>query len=332
VMLDWSAMRYSTFAILLLLLGGSSHAQPSQGVPADASGPVSLPDISQSPPIQQPLPEYDIQAAGRLQEETLEEGKPFTYAVTLSWEGNQGWYSLKDPDVDWPKGIRQLEVSTQSRSVAGESGPLGTKSYRYLLVADKADEYELPTIAVEVVAPGVETPVTVEALGSKLRVDPHKASLEEKTGSAVRENWPVLLGVTLVAVVGLVVYFLQRGRSKPEEPLPDPWEPVDRDLKNAEALRLSGSGRDYYGALEKAIRNALSVAGIDAKDSLFQQGDSQGLPEETVEDLQSLTKEIAERKYRPDRPRPEEMDRSLREAKSVLRSLKESVEKRGSTA
>jgi hypothetical protein len=325
-------MRSSTFAILLLLPGGSTQAQPSPEILADASSPVSLSDISQSPPIPQPLPEYDIQATGRVQDETVEEGKPFTYSVTLSWEGSQGWYSLKDPEVSWPKGIRQREVSTQSRSVAGESGPLGTKSYRYLLVADKADEYEIPTIAVEVIAPGVETPVTVEALGCKVRVEPRKVSLEEKAGSVVRKNWPVLLGVTFVVMAGLVVYLLQRRRSKPEKPLPDPWEPVDRDLKNAEALRLTGNGRDYYGALEKVIRNALSVAGIEVKDLPFQLADLQDLPDKTVEELQSLTREIAERKYRPDRPRPEEMDRSLRAAKSVLKLLKESVEKRGSTA
>lgn len=326
-------MKSSVCAIILLLLGAPSNAQPSLGSPADATGSVTLPDVSQSPPIQQPPPEYDIQASARIQEEAVEEGKPFTYAVSLSWEGNQGWYSLKDPDVDWPKGIRQLEVSTQSRSVAGASGPVGTKSYLYRLVADKADEYEFPTITVEVIAPGVETPVTVEALGSKVRVEPRRISLEEKTGSVIRKNWPVLLGVALVAVAGIVVYFLQRKRSsQPEEELPDPWEPVDRDLKNVEALRLTGNGRDYYGALEKVIQNALSTAGIEGKDRTSQQTDDRSLPEKTCEELQSLTEEIAERKYRPDRPRPEEMDRSLRTAKSVLKSLKELVEKRGSTA
>jgi len=56
----------------------------------------------------------------------------------------------------------------------------------------------------------------------------------------------------------------------------------------------------------------------------------QGLPPSISEDLKTLLSECSERKYRPDRPRPEEMDRSLRQARSVVKLLKELHQKRGS--
>jgi len=325
---------FSVVAATFCLVPGlpPCHAQMIQDLPANATGEPLMPVSSTGTTTDLKAPEYDIKAFARVQEGDLEEGKPFLYTVTLSWEGNQGWYSLKDPEVVWPKGIRQLDVGGQSQSSAGVSGPVGSKSYIYELVAEKAGKYDMPTIRLEVTAPGVETPVTAEAMGTVVDVKPRRVSASLKIQTALVENWFVLLGVTLLVIAGSVVYLVQRRRRKPVLEEPDLWAPVEEELKKAEALRLAGNDREYYGKLEKVMANAIGlVTGRECR-QLSQLPDSLDLPEEIEDELNFLVKDLSDRKYRPDRPRPEEKDRALRQARLVLRSLKEIYERRGNTA
>lgn len=297
--------------------------------------PLSAQDVSSIPTSATPpevfVPEYDVEATSRVHEQSVTELGRFTYEVELSWEGSQQWFSLESPEVDWPDGIVQIEASQKSGSSMGESGPIGTKSFLYLLEAQKSGEVRFPTIRVQLMAPGTEEPITVEAPGTSLTILERKPSASEKFSAFLSDYWYLVLGVAGLLCVALVLFVLKsRKDRRGMEPPPDPWAPIDETLKKAESLRGGGRDREYYETLEKGVRAGLALVGASANGA--NPDKIEGLPQSVAEDLQSLLNECSERKFRPDRPRPEEMDRSLRQAKSVIKTLKELHQKRGSQA
>ena len=306
--------------ITLFVLGPSSlSAQDVSALPASATPPEVY------------IPEYDVQATSRVKEDRVTELDRFAYEVELSWEGSQQWFSLESPEVEWPDGIVQIEASQKSGSSMGDSGPVGTKSFLYLLEAQRAGEVRFPTIRVELLAPGTEEPITVEAPGTNLTVLERKPSASEKFSTFLSDYWYLVVGVAGLLCVALVLFVVKSRKDRRIAEAPsDPWAPIDEILKKSESLRGGGRDREYYETLEKGVRAGLALVG--ASPNQAGPGKIEGLPQSFAEDLQALLSECSERKYRPDRPRPEEMDRSLRQAKSVIKALKEYHQKRGTAA
>lgn len=316
------------FSFLVFILNDEGLAQNVPlAVPQDATS------ASQAlPPQEEVLPDLNIETTAGILEEKLYVGAPFHYQITLSWEGNLSWVSLKPPVIEWPKSIRQLDVSTGVRSTAGAKGPIGSKSFKYTLVSDKAGQETIPSVQVEVTPLG-KSPLTVEAPETRLTIQEKPVTTSEWAGSFMKKNGILLAGGAFVILAGLLVFALSKWKSRPlpEDP-PDPWSTYDSQEKKLEAFRFAGEGREFYSQLEILILQALSIArGAQVAQPLSKVVGEEWIPSATRESLEYLDREITDRKFRPDRPLPEDMDSALKYYKNLVRSLKEFTAKGGKT-
>ena len=315
----------SIYILLSLLHAGDGVAQNVPlAFPQDAS------PIQQLPPPQETIPELNIETSAGILEEELHVGNPFHYQITLSWEGNPAWVSLKPPAIEWPRSIRQLDVSTGVRSSAGEKGPVGSKSFKYTLVSDKAGKETIPAVQIEVTPLG-KTSFSVDAPETQLAVQEKVPTTSEWAGSFMKKNGILLAGGAFVILAGLLVFALSKWKSRPLPEAPaDPWSNYDSQEKKLEAFRFAGEGREFYSHLEMLILQALSIAhGAQVPQPLSRSVGEEWIPNVSREYLEYLDREITDRKFRPDRPLPEDMDSALKNYKSLVRSLKEYTAKGG---
>lgn len=318
----------AAFCCLLLYIAGGGLAQDVPlGLPQGAS------PVQQLPPPVEAIPDLNIETSAGVLEQDLHVGTPYHYQITLSWEGNPAWVSLKPPTIEWPKSIRQIDVSTGVRSSAGEKGPVGSKYFKYILVSDKAGKETIPSIQIEVTPQGKEA-LTVEAPETPITIQDKVITTSEWVGSFMKKNGILLAGGAFVILAGLVVFMLSKWKSKPLPVAPpDPWSAYDTQEKKLEALRFAGEGREFYGHLEMLILQALSIArGVQVPQPLSRATGEEWIPLAARESLEFLDHQITTRKFRPDRPLPEDMDSALKHYKSLVRSLKEFTAKGGKTA
>lgn len=322
-------LRHIAFVCCLLcFLAGDGQAQ---GVPLGLPQDATLVQALTSPP--ESIPDLNIEISAGVLEQELHVGTPYHFQITLSWEGNPAWVSLKPPTIEWPKSIRQLDVSTGVRTSAGEKGPIGSKYFKYVLVSDKAGKETIPAIQVEVTPQGKQE-LTVEAPETQLTVLDRVVTTSEWAGPFIKKNGILLSGVAFVILAGLVVFILMKGKSKPlPQAPPDPWAAYDIQEKKLEAIRFAGEGREFYGQLEVLILQALSIAhGSQVPQPLSKAAGEDWIPASVRDALEFLDHAISDRKFRPDRPLPEDMDSALRHYKSLVRLLKEFTAKGGKSA
>jgi hypothetical protein len=309
--------------LLLSLFAAASYAQNVPlSIPRDATA-------TNAPKVEESFPNLDIESSAQVLQKEIHVGEPFDYQVTLSWKGQLTWISLEAPKVEWPKELRQTNVSTGVRSAPGADGPVGSKYFKYTLVSDKAGALSLPDISVQVKPIGKDA-FPVKAPGTQIAVKEAVVSGREQMGAFVKKNGIILIGAAFAVAAGLLVFFLKR-RAVPSDAVQvaDPWVDVEADFKKIDALRSAGESREFYGELEKFLRSALRVATGREDRDLTHALDQEPIPAMAREDWQRLASEIAERKFRPDRPRSEEMDSALRQCRAALRALKESFPKGG---
>jgi hypothetical protein len=294
--------------------------------------PLSLPSSATQPITgepEQPFPNLDLEASAEVLQKEIHAGEPFDYQIVLSWKGNPTWVSLKQPEIQWPREIRQIKVGTGVRSSPSAGGPVGSKFFKYTLVCDKAGSQHLPEVSVEVTPEGKDAfPVTAPSVGFEVKEAHIPASM--KAQAFLKRNGLVLGGIAFVVLAGLVVSVISKRKSRPpEEEAADPWLVLDSDLKKMDALRFAGEGREFYGELEGQLRSALRISvGFEGRD-LSKATDLETVPGPAREDLAKLVSDINERKFRPDRPKSEEMSSALGQMRALVRALKERFPKGG---
>ncbi len=312
----------------LFYLPGDGEAQ---NVPL--TFPQDVSPVQQAAPPQETIPELNIETTAGILEQELHVGTPFHYQITLSWEGNPAWVSLNPPIIEWPKSIRQTDVSSGVRSSAGEKGPVGSKYFKYTLVSDKAGKETIPSVEIEVTPLG-KSALTVEVSETQLTVQERVITTSEWAGTFMKKNGILLAGGAFVILAGLMVFALGKWRSRPlPEAPPDPWNTYDTQERKLEAFRFAGEGREFYSLLETLVLQSLSIArGEQVTQSLSKTVGEEWIPSTARESLEYLDREITDRKFRPDRPLPEDMDSALKHYKNLVRLLKEYTAKGGKTA
>ncbi|MBK7495078.1 MAG: hypothetical protein IPI28_06655 [Candidatus Omnitrophica bacterium] len=231
--------------------------------------------------------------------------------------------SLSEPRIEWPKAVRQLDVSTGVRSQAGASKPRGSRYFRYTLAADKAGPVTLPAVHLEVTQEG-KAPLSVASPEVGITVREKEISFLSRLQSQIKKN---STPGRVVACGRSRMWSLQTHRRKnPPEIIdqPDPWVNIASELKSIEPLILAGEGRDFFRAVEKVLCDAVSLhQGSSSSIALSNIGQQALLPDPVRDTVQRLASEIQERKYRPDRPRPEELSVALGQLKEIIKQLKD---------
>lgn len=284
---------------------------------------VSIPSIPSGTEVVPALPPVDVKGSAEVLEGSLFAGEPFQYRLKLSWQGSTDFLSLAPPVVSWPGGLTQVDVSQSVRTEAGAEGPVGVKTFTYSLLPERATDFKLPSIQIDLNRPGGQSQ-RVEIPGIEVTVANRPPTLGEQARKSLRENRFLAIGGALVVAVGLFVFFLSRRNRTSTDEIPsiDPWKNVESGLKNVEALLSSGESRSFYSSIESVLRSGLSIlTGIDERD-LARYLESDRLPTAVSDELKPLVSEIQDRKFRPDRPRPEEMARACRRLKAVLAAMK----------
>lgn len=100
-------------------------------------------------------------------------------------------------------------------------------------------------------------------------------------------------------------------------------QPIEAELKKVEAFIQAGENRDLYADLEALLRAALHAALGSQERDLAALVRGLSVPDRLQQDIAGLADEIHERKFRPDRPRPEEMQSALKRFRAILRALRE---------
>ncbi|MCA9447097.1 MAG: hypothetical protein KC931_08270 [Candidatus Omnitrophica bacterium] len=275
-------------------------------------------------------PEYEIEGSSQLSSDEAFTGEVFHYTLTLSWEGQQEWLSLDPPEIAWPEEIEQVDTRIKSVSKAGAHGPRGEKSFIYDLTVKKAGKYDLPDVDVEILFQDSSTK-TVDILGKTVNVTDRPPPAGQVMTEKLKKNGWIIGGVCALIVAALFFFILSnRKKGEVETDRPDPWEPVEESLNRCEALQKAGQAREFYGALESTLIAACTLCQGSAPRKLSDCSMVKKLEGQVQEDFKSLSGEIEERKYRPDQPRPEEMERTQKQARKVLSSLKQIYQERGS--
>lgn len=303
-------------AIWIILSGYSSSAQ--------LPGSSLIPSATQMPSHSLQQPSLNVEAGSQVQEQVITVGEPFHFLVNASWDGDTALVSLSEPKIEWPKAVRQLDVSTGVRSQAGASKPRGSRYFRYTLAADKAGPVTLPAVHLEVTQEG-KAPLSVASPEVGITVREKEISFLSRLQSQIKKNSTLLAGSLLVVVLGCGVFFFNRRKNPPEIiDQPDPWVNIASELKSIEPLILAGEGRDFFRAVEKVLCDAVSLhQGSSSSIALNNIGQQALLPDPVRDTVQRLASEIQERKYRPDRPRPEELSVALGQLKEIIKQLKD---------
>jgi hypothetical protein len=301
---------------LLPLLAFRGECQPSISLePSPATATTSSAGAPSGPDI-------DVRIGTHLDRETSQVGTRIVYTISLEWEGQLGWVNVEAPELMLPDEVEQTEVSIRTRSTAGETGPRGIKQFVYTLTAKKEGDFRIPSLQVPIHTPGQEEPVLLQAPEVSGEVIARVPSAGEKIQAFLRDSGWLVVGGGTVALAAILVFLLQfKKKPAPAETGPDLWEGVEEQLKRAEALQASGADREYYLALEKTLAAALSRYHGRTIGKLNDSRDWENLPGETSREMKDLMAEIADRKFRPDRPRPEEAARSLKRTRAMVRSL-----------
>lgn len=317
-MYAFRSLTYLTLLPLLCLAGiGSSFSQDITIDTDDTTLPIGE-------AVKEQILELEIKASTKIVPTEPVAGEPFQYVVTISWEGSANWVSIDAPNVEWPKHIEQTKVSQGVTASAGEDGPIASKWFEYTLVGATAGTYSLPSIDIDVIPMNGEK-LTVDAPGDSITIAQRVPTVRERTGSLLQERGLLIGGVSSIVLVALIIGFIKWKRSQTVEEavVVDPWEGIDEGVEKAAALRSSGQVREYYSGLESVLGQAIGLylGRNDAKLSSLLEDDA--LPEMIRDESNRLAHEIDERKYRPDQPRPEEIDRSLRQLRTIVKTLKE---------
>lgn len=270
-----------------------------------------------------PVPDHSLEARSDLDREFAFVGETFHYSLTITWEGSQPWVNLDPPEVDWTEEIEQVEVRTRSGSKTGPEGPVGEKTFIYDLASSKAGRIRLPDFELEILfREGGRR--TVSAPGKEIEIRERPTPASEKVMGALAENRWLILGVSAVAMGGVFFSFVGRRRKGGEETRPeDPWEPLHEGLKRCEALHKTGQTREFYTEIEGILTSACGIWSGRSETKLDRYLEAERLPDSVGAVLAPLVGEIQERKFRPDQPRPEEMQRTYKQARTVLTMLQE---------
>ncbi len=310
------------FIGILVLISAIHHVDP-----ACSQNTADL--VSPATPEMAIAQEFDIEGRSEIGRNTVYVDDSFQYTLILSWLGNQQWISLDPPEVSWPESVEQVDVRTKSISKAGSAGPVGEKSFIYELAVTAPGTVRLPDIQVEILFRDSSTQ-SVEIIGKEIAVSQRPTPASEKLISKLRKNGWIIGGVCLLLMAALGFYFGSKKReSRNEGEETDRWAPLEESLKRCEALQKAGQARDFYGLLESTLISACILYTGRTHRKFGDYCDDDSIPESVKTDLQSLVGEIEERKYRPDQPRPDEIQRAYKQARSALSSLKQLYQEKG---
>lgn len=269
------------------------------------------------------VPDHSLEAKSELDRDHAFAGETFQYSLTITWTGSQPWVNLDPPEVEWTEGIEQIEVRIRSGSKTGPEGPVGEKTFIYDLAASKTGRIRLPDFELEILfREGGRR--TVSAPGREIEIRERPTPTSEKLRSVVAENRWLILGVAAIVAGGVLFFFLGQRKSAQEVDRPeDPWQPLLDRLKRCEALHKSGQTREFYSEIEEIVISACGLWSGRRETRVDRYLAGAGIPDAATADLAPLAEEIQERKFRPDQPRPEEMQRTYKQARTVLVLLQE---------
>lgn len=269
------------------------------------------------------VPDHALEARSGLDRESAFTGETFQYSLTVTWTGSQPWVNLDPPVVNWAEEIEQLEVRTRSGSKTGPEGPVGEKTFIYDLAASKTGRIRLPDFELEILfREGGRR--TISAAGREIEIRERPTPASEKMRGAIVANRWLILGLAAIGLGGILFFFLGRRKSAQEVDQPeDPWNPLEERLKRCEALHKTGRTREFYSEIEAIVISACGLwsGGRETKVDRYLAG--AGIPDAVAAELAPLAEEIQERKFRPDQPRPEEMQRTYKQARTIVARLQE---------
>ncbi|MEP6572454.1 MAG: BatD family protein [Gemmatimonadota bacterium] len=215
-------------------------------------------------------------------------GEPFTVEMTLSGEGNVSLWPA--PDIQWPPGTRAYPDRTDERLSPTDGVMSGTKSFRYLLVADSAGSMILPTVTYDIFdpatlnyavlrVPGISVPVARSGEGSAARVSPPPLM----PGNRVDPAWSVMHTVprALMAILLLlppVILLLRLIR----------WRPAVRVARPVILGGLAGAERALDAQLARLSPGTVATSGLPLARALRLAGLDPALAEEFAATRDSL--------------------------------------------
>lgn len=207
------------------------------------------------------------------------QGEAFNAELALSGEGNVALWP--QPDVRWPAGVRVYPEAAGERTTVKDGRLGGTKTFKYLIVADSAGTLAVPAVHYPFFDPTTGRYAATDAAALELvvaprgttaasRAEPPPIRMEERraVATAIRSwlpDWAWLL-IGLAPLLALVPWPRRRhglaapvARSRAADPL------ADAERRLAAGLRALGAGPgDWdHGALEVA----LIQAGLDANEA-----------------------------------------------------------------
>lgn len=320
--------RWVPIAMALLMLIGATPAftQPLRPIDTPPMSP-SQSDISNATPTPQSL---DLSSYFRLESAPpVVVGKDFQIVAGISWEGLAEWISLDFPEVNWPVGIKNREVSTRVKSsVAPDTHQnVSTKEFVFLLQATQSGEISFPELTIPVVFPdGSTTSITSPPL--KLTVDPQPVTWRDRLADIKTTTWGIIGGVAGLVILSLLVTYTKTRRTSSESgpTLVEQYQnEAESLLQQAQALRNAGETRKYYEVLETALLQAAGwLKGESASRSeVLRWGRDNKLP--AWEDLEGILSELSDWRFRPDQPRTEVLKQLERRSKEVINQMLQSI-------
>lgn len=206
---------------------------------------------------------------------TGRQGEAFNAELVVRGEGNVALWP--QPEVTWPRGLRVYPGAADEKVEVRDGKLGGSKTFRYLLLADSAGTLALPSLAYSwydpasgkydrVTAPSVSFVVAPRGEGGGSRAEPPPVRLDTRVPAALAlrdqlEDWAwwALLGLPLV---GLAIQRRPRRAPPPPKVHSDPGNSLAAAERRLDAvirsLVPSFSERDD-GTLVRALRRA----GID---------------------------------------------------------------------
>jgi hypothetical protein len=228
---------------------------PTAGRPGDFTGAVAR----------------NLTVTDSISPSVAQQGEAVTASLVLRGEGNVALWPV--PAVTWPPGFRAYPDATEERVSTTDGRLGGTKTFRYLLVADSAGTTAIPAVRYSYFDPGTGTyastrmasvslTVAPRSGGALLRATPPPLILDARPGLAreIRETffpwvWWLALLIGPLIFAGRVIHLPHRAK-RTEPPRADSLAAVERELSRMVAALAAGQDRNGPESLQASLRRS----------------------------------------------------------------------------
>jgi hypothetical protein len=228
---------------------------PTAGRPADFAGAVAR----------------NLTITDSISPAIAQQGEAVTASLILRGEGNVALWPA--PAVTWPQGFRAYPDATEERVSTTDGRLGGTKTFRYLLVADSAGTTAMPALRYSYFDPGsgtyastrmesVSLTVAPRSGGTLVRATPPPLILDARPVLArqIRESLPAWLWWMALLIGPLVfaarIIRLPHRASRSQPPRGDSLAAVERELSRMVAALAAGHDRNGPDSLQASLRRS----------------------------------------------------------------------------